>query len=426
VHGSLIGGGVQRLLTIDELDLAGVIRPGDSIVFSQGTGEPRTLTERLVAQKDALPPFEVFLGVQFSDTFHPERSAGINFSGYGAIGKAGALARAGRLNVIPSHYGWLSQAYARGERRADVALLQLAPPPGSGGGYSLSLANDIAAQAALHARVIIAEVNPDAPWTHGAELPSNLVPHLFVEARHKPIELPPAQVGSTELAIARLAVSLIPDGATLQLGVGTIPDAVLSQLSAHRDIGLHSGQIGDSVVPLIEHGVITNARKSIHPGVSVCGSLFGTRRLYDFAHLNPAIAVRPPPETHSLRVMAAIDRFIAVNSAIEVDLTGQVNAEVANGVYVGGLGGQLDFMRGANASAGGRAIIALPATARDGTASRIVPSMTTVTCPRSDVDAIVTEFGIAELRGLSLEERRRRMIAIAAPQFRDRLAAVHE
>lgn len=124
--------------------------------------------------------------------------------------------------------------------------------------------------------------------------------------------------------------------------------------------------------------------------------------------------------------MAAIDRFIAINSAIEVDLTGQVNAEVISGVYVGGLGGQLDFMRGANASAGGRAIIALPATARNGTASRIVPSMTTVTCPRADVDAIVTEFGIAELRGLSLEERRRRMIAIAAPQFRDHLAAVNE
>jgi acyl-CoA hydrolase len=252
------------------------------------------------------------------------------------------------------------------------------------------------------------------------------LPHLFVEAGHKPIELPPAPVGPTELAIARLAASLIPDGATLQLGVGTIPDAVLSQLSAHRDIGIHSGQIGDNVVPLIEHGVITNARKSISPGLSVCGSLFGTRRLYDFAHLNPAIAVRPPAETHSLRVMATIDRFIAINSAIEVDLTGQVNAEVASGVYVGGLGGQLDFMRGANASAGGRAIIALPATTRDGTASRIVPFVTTVTCPRADVDAIVTEFGIAELRGLSLEERRRRMIAIAAPQFRDHLAAVRE
>ena len=285
----------------------------------------------------------------------------------GRVGLVGAA-------VVQAHLGVAGQVELAGP-------IPVVAPPRNRSCYSLSLANDIAAQAALHARVIIAEVNPDAPWTHGAELPSSLAPHILVEARHKPIELPPAQVGPTELAIARLAAGLIPDGATLQLGVGTIPDAVLSQLSAHRDIGIHSGQIGDSVIPLIENGVITNARKSIHPGVSVCGSLFGTRRLYDLAHLNSAIAVRPPSETHSLRVMATIDRFIAVNSAIEVDLTGQVNAEVAGGVYVGGLGGQLDFMRGANASAGGRAIIALPATTRDGTISRIVPSMTTVTCP---------------------------------------------
>ncbi len=416
---------MQRLTTIDEFDFSDVIRPGDRIIFSQGTAEPRTLTERLVAQKDELPPFEVFLGVQFADTFHPDCTAGITFTSYGAVGKAAALARVGRLNVIPSHYGWLSEAFARGEPRADVALLQLAPPP-AGRSYSLSLGNDIAAQAARQARVIIAEVNPDAPWTHGAELPSNLTPDVFVEARHRPIELPPARTGPTEQAIARIVAGLIPDGATLQFGVGTIPDAVLSQLSDHRDLGIHSGQVADGIVPLIETGVITNARKQINPGVSVCGSLFGTRRLYDFAHLNPAISVRAPSETHNSNLIARIDRFVAINSAIEVDLTGQVNAEEANGVYVGALGGQLDFVRGANASAGGRAIIALPATAREGTVSRIVPSLTTVTCPRGDVDAIVTEFGIAELRGQWLSERRRRMIAIAAPQFRDRLAAVRE
>lgn len=158
----------------------------------------------------------------------------------------------------------------------------------------------------------------------------------------------------------------------------------------------------------------------------MCGSLFGTRRLYDFAHRNPAISVSPPSQTHNLDIIAKIDAFASINSAIEVDLTGQVNAEEANGLYVGGLGGQLDFMRGANASKGGRAIVALPATARGGAISRIVPSVTTVTCPRGDVDAIITEFGVAELRGKSLGERRRSMIAIAAPQFRDQLAATQE
>ncbi|OKO83098.1 acetyl-CoA hydrolase/transferase C-terminal domain-containing protein [Bradyrhizobium sp. AS23.2] len=416
---------MKHLATIDELDLPGIVRPGDRIIFSQGTAEPRTLTERLVAQKDELPKFEVFLGAQFSDTFHPDRTAGISFAAYGALGRTAALAKAGRLSVIPSHYGWLCQAFARGEPRADIAFLQLSPAQG-GRRCSLSLANDIAAQAALHARVIIAEVNPDAPWTYGAELPRSLAPHFLIEARNKPLELPPPRVGPTEQAIGRLVAELIPDGATLQFGVGTIPDAVLAQLSGHRDIGIHSGQIGDGVVPLIERGVITNAKKPFNPGVSVCGSLFGTRRLYDFAHRNPAISVGPPTETHNLDIMAKIDAFVSINSAIEVDLTGQVNAEETNGTYIGGLGGQLDFMRGANASRGGRAIIALPATARDGAISRIVPSVTTVTCPRGDVDAIITEFGVAELRGKSLEERRRSMIAIAAPQFRDQLAAPRE
>lgn len=411
-----------RVATIDELDLPDLIRPGDRVIFSQGTAEPRTLTERLVAQQNELPDIEVFLGAQFSDTFNTGDLARMTFTSYGAIGKAAALARIGRLNVIPSHYGWLSQAYARGEYRADVALLQLAPPQ-AGHGYSLALANDIAVQAARHARLVIAEINADAPWTFGAELPPEIVPHIFIEARHKPIELSPPPVGSIEQTIAHFVAELIPDGATLQFGVGTIPEAVLVQLANHRDIGIHSGQIGDGVVPLIENGVITNSGKRINRGLSVCGSLFGTRRLYDFAHLNAAIRVRPPSETHSLEMMANTERFIAINSAIQVDLTGQVNAEIANDTYVGALGGQLDFIRGANASSGGRAIIALPATARNGAVSRITSSLTTVTCPRGDVDAIVTEFGIAELRGQSLDERRRRMIAIAAPQFRDQLAA---
>ncbi|MBN8960760.1 MAG: acetyl-CoA hydrolase/transferase family protein [Rhizobiales bacterium] len=410
-----------RVATIDELDLPDLIRPGDRIIFSQGTAEPRTITERLIAHQNELPDIEIFLGAQFSETFSAGNWPRTAFVSYGALGKTAELARKGRLSVIPSHYGWLSQTYASGDRRADVALLQLAPRQ-AGRGYSLSLANDIAAQAARHARLVIAEINADAPWTFGAELPPEIAPHILVEAKHKPIELPAPTAGPVEQAIARFVAELIPDGATLQLGVGTIPEAILAQLANHRDLGIHSGQIGDGVVKLIENGTITNSKKRLNQGRTVSGSLFGTRRLYDFAHLNPGIHVRPPSETHNLQVIADIDRFIAINSAIEVDLTGQVNAEVANKVYVGGLGGQLDFIRGANASAGGRAIIALPATARQGTISRITPALTTVTCPRGDVDAIVTEFGIAELRGQSLDERRRRMIAIAAPQFRDQLA----
>jgi len=178
----------------------------------------------------------------------------------------------------------------------------------------------------------------------------------------------------------------------------------------------------DGVVDLIERGVLTNARKEIDQGRSIAGLLIGTRRLYDFANDNEAVLLAPAGHTHAIDVMARLSRFCAINSAVQVDLTGQVNAEEADGRHVGAVGGQVDFVRGANASRGGRAIIALPSTARDGAVSRIAAQVTTVTCSRADVDAIVTEWGIAELRGATLSQRAERMIAIAAPQFREDLS----
>jgi acetyl-CoA hydrolase len=284
------------------------------------------------------------------------------------------------------------------------------------------LANDIVAQAARRARIVVAEMNPKAPWTHGAELPEDIKPHVVVEARHPPLEFNQPQIGELERRIGAHVAELIPDRATIQLGVGAIPDAILASLSNHRNLGIHSGQIGDGVIDLIEAGVITNTHKGCDHGTTVCGSLFGTSRLYAYAHDNPSLHLRPPAYTHGLEVLRRIKRFTSINSAIEADLSGQINAEVADGVYLGALGGQLDFMRGANASHGGRSIIAMPATAKGGLVSRIVPSLSMVTCPRSDVDAVATEWGVAELQGRSLAERARRMIAIAAPQFRESLA----
>jgi acyl-CoA hydrolase len=213
---------------------------------------------------------------------------------------------------------------------------------------------------------------------------------------------------------------LIADGSTLQFGVGKIPDAILSSLSHARDLGIHSGLINDAVVDLIECGAVTNRGKGLDPGVTVTNQLIGTQRLYRFAHQNKAIAVRPASYTHNQLVLSRINRLVAINSALQVALDGSVNSETLDGVAVGAIGGQLDFVRGANASPGGRAIIALPATASDGT-SRIVARVETVTTPRADVDAIVTEWGVAELRGCGLSERARRMIAIAAPEHRDEL-----
>lgn len=385
----------------------------------QASAEPRTLTEALIAQKSRLPPFTMMIGPVFSDTFAPERSAGVSFASYGVIGNARALAKAGLLEVIPSHYSAFSADVAAGRHRVDVALVQLAKA--EDGRLSASLSNDYVVAAARHARLVIAEINPEAPWTYGAEWPAEIVPQLQVMATRPPLELPSTAPDAVSRRIAAHAAALIADGSTLQFGVGRIPDAILSSLSHARGLGIHSGLISDTVVELIERGVVTNAGKGIDAGVTVTNQLIGTQRLYRFAHRNKAVAVRPASYTHSNAVLSRINRLVAINSALEVGLDGSVNAESLNGVVVGAVGGQLDFVRGANASPGGRAIIALPATAPKG-GSRIVARVEAVTTPRADVDAIVTEWGVAELRGCGLTERAKRMIAIAAPEHREALS----
>ncbi|MGY8667554.1 acetyl-CoA hydrolase/transferase C-terminal domain-containing protein [Bradyrhizobium sp. UFLA05-109] len=402
------------------IDFTGLIRDGDLVVCGQTTAEPRTLTEALVTQADRLPSFRLLVGPLFSDTFSSESASNISFLSYGVIGNARRLAKVGRLAVIPSNYSAFCADFATGRHRSDVVLVQLAQA--SDGRLSASLSNDYVIDAARRARLVVVEVNADAPWTYGAEWPDDVPIHLRVAVRRPPVELPSTPPDDVSRRIAAHAAGLIADGSTLQFGVGRIPDAILSSLSHARDLGIHSGLINDAVVDLIERGAVTNARKGLDAGITVTNQVIGTQRLYRFVHENSAIAVRPASYTHSQGVLAQISRLVAINSALQVGLDGSVNSETLNGVAVGAIGGQLDFVRGANASPGGRAIIALPATASDGT-SRIVPDVETVTTPRADVDAIVTEWGVAELRGLSLAERARRLITIAAPAHRDALSA---
>jgi len=228
-------------------------------------------------------------------------------------------------------------------------------------------------------------------------------------------------IGELEAQIARHVANYIEDGATIQIGIGAIPDAVMAALGDRRNLGIHSGLITDRIADLIEQGVVTNERKPLDTGITTTAILAGTNRLYAFAHKNPRVRMFTYAHTHNAQVLCRLDKFVAINSAVEVDLTGQVNAEVASGVYVGGTGGQGDFVRGAMAAAHGHSIIALPSTARDGAVSRIVPVLKDVpiTTPRSDADIVVTEFGAAELRGQPLDERIRRMIAIGHPNFRE-------
>lgn len=410
---------MAKELELNALDLAAIVRPGDTVMWGQANAEPLPLSRALMAQRHAIGNFNVFLGITYSDTLQAEYADCIRFSAYCGSGANRALAKAGKLDILPCHYSHLRELMISGRLKVDVLLLQLAPA-NERGEYSLSIAHEYLIPALETARVVIAEVNERAPWTYGERplLAADL--DYIVHTDRAPLELVHPQPGAAEQAIARNVAALIEDGATLQFGLGALPEIILAQLADRRDLGVHSGAIGDQVALLMQAGVITNARKGQDRGLTVAGIMFGSRRLHDFAHRNPELQFRSSAYTHGPGVLAQIERFTALNSAVEVDLSGQINAEVAAGVYVGAVGGAVDFLRAAHHSKGGLPIVALPSTA--GRHSRIVAKLNgPVSTPRSDASIIVTEFGVADLRGAGLAERARSLLAIAHPDHRERL-----
>jgi acyl-CoA hydrolase len=412
-------------IQLQDLDLSSIIRRDEHIVWGQGAGEPATLVEKLLEQRDRIGHANVFLaGVRSRRTLTPEHTDALTFTAFGAMGNLGGLSRAGRLRVMPAHLSQLTGYFTQGLIRADVVFVHLSTPDEQGE-YSFGIANDFPQAAIAPARVVIAEVNDQLPWTYcdGRINPAR-IDYIVRTSRPLP-QVKPQAVGAIEGRIARHVANYIDDGTTVQIGVGGIPDAVLALIGDRRDLGFHSGLINDRVADLMEAGAVTNARKPIDTGITTAALLVGTDRLYRYAHRNRALRLYTYMHTHRAEILSKLGKFIAINSAIEVDLTGQVNAEVASGEYIGGTGGQGDFVRGAQMASAGRSIIALPATARDDTISRIVPELADgiVTTPRSDADLIVTEFGVADLRGQTLAERARRMAAISHPCFRAALEA---
>ncbi|WP_312792458.1 acetyl-CoA hydrolase/transferase family protein [Diaphorobacter nitroreducens] len=399
--------------------LQALIRPGDTLWWGQAAAEPLTLTRAVVQQRHALAQggrLRVFVGIGASDTLQPGLADAIDFFGYAAGGPHRALAQAGVLDILPSHYSHLPGLIRAGVLPVDVVLLQVSPPDAQGR-YSLGLVQEYLPAAIERARVVIAEVHPDVPWTHGGLHLQASDFALLIDAEHPPLDQSRSAPGPVEQAIARHVAGWVEDGATLQLGIGNLPEAVLAALHGHRDLGLHSGAVGDGIAALAEAGVLTNARKSLDTGVGIGGILMGGERLRRWAHRNPQIELRGTDYTHDPEVLAASHKLTAINAAIEVDLTGQINAEVAAGCYVGAVGGAVDFLRGAARSKGGLPIVALPATAKGKT--RIVAQLSgPVSTPRSDAGLIVTEHGVADLRGQTLSRRVRRLIDIAAPEHR--------
>jgi acyl-CoA hydrolase len=351
----------------------------------------------------------------------PEHTDFISLRGIGAIGTHRRLTKAGVLDVVPIHISQVDRAIRGGTIKCDVALIQLSPP-NERGEYSPGLIGDYVRAMVESARMVIAEINAEVPWVNcDAPLTSDDI-DFAIRTDRPLIQVPAAEVSALDEAIAGFVEPFIPDRATLQVGIGGVPEAIMKLLTDRKGLGIHSGLIGESVVDLIESGAVTNEYKEIDRGVTITGALLGTSRLYRFCERNPAIRLAPTSYTHNVSVLSRLSRLISINSALEVDITGQVNAEAIGATYLGAVGGQVDYVRAANISAGGRSIIALRATAQGGEISRIVPSLSgPVTTARADVDIIVTEFGAAELRGLSLRERIRAMAGIAAPQFREEL-----
>lgn len=411
---------MTETVTPEALDLSKYLRPGDRIIFGQACGEPTTLVEALIAQGAAIGNLGAFIATSFSGLFTPETASAFRLSSMGAIGALRSMTKANALDVIPVHVSQVAPLIEWGVMPCDVAMIQVSPADAQGN-HSCGLISDYVRAAVDKARVVIAEVNEQVPYVPGELIPGSAI-DVAVKVSRAPVEVAPARIGETDAAIAKFCAEYIRDGSVIQTGVGAMPDAILRLLHDRKDLGVHSGMLGDGLVELAEAGVLTNARKEIDTGVSINGALIGTRRLYDWAHNNPAIRMTPTSYTHDAGVLGRLSRLVTINSALEVDLTGQVNAEQSGAVYLGGTGGQVDFVRAGARSPGGASLMVLASTAKGGTLSKIVPSLSgPVTTARTEVDVVVTEYGAAELKGQSLAERARRLVAIAHPDFREEL-----
>jgi acyl-CoA hydrolase len=397
------------------LDIAKYLRPGDTILIGQAVAEPPELVAMLVQAARVIPDLTAVCGYSLSDGWRAVTLGTLGVRGFIAHGPMRQLASDGRFDVLPWHLSSMQHYLECGALRPDVVILQVGPADADGF-YNLGATADYAMDAVANARVVLVEVNARMPRTRTR---NRLHTSMVTAALDVDTELagsPARPATAVEEAVARNVADLIPSGSCIQLGLGSLPDAVVRNLGDRRELQVRTGVAGDWLVDLYEAGAMASSSPS-----SWVSMALGTRRLYEF--LDGCDVV----EFASTRELVASDAvrngapLFAVNSAIEVDLTGQVNSEVVAGRYVGGIGGQVDFLRATRSSLGGLAIVAMAATHPSGE-SRIVSSLTgPVTSLRSDVDVVVTEHGVADLRGASVGERRERLAAVAAPQHRSAL-----
>jgi 4-hydroxybutyrate CoA-transferase len=401
------------------------VRSGDRVYLHWGCACPDVLVQALLQRAGELRNVEIVHLIHLGDAGYtrPEFTGIFHHNALFVGPNAREPVGAGRADFTPVSLSDVERLFTSGDLPLDVAFIQTSPPDVHGF-LSLGVGVDTTMTAAACAKYVVAEVNDRMPRALGDCFLHVSRVSAIVETSRPVAELKPAPTDSVQRRVAENVAALIPDGATLQTGIGGIPDGVLACLEDRRDLGIHSEMCSDGVVPLIQAGVINGARKTLHPGKVIVGFVLGTRVLFDFIHENPMFEFHPTAYVNDPYVIARNDNMIAINSAVQVDLTGQVCADSVGTRVISGFGGQLDFIRGAGRSRGGKAIIAMPATARDGAISRIVPTLDPgagVVTTRSDVQYIVTEYGTAYLRGKTIRQRAEALISIAAPAFRDEL-----
>jgi 4-hydroxybutyrate CoA-transferase len=401
------------------------IHSGDCVYIHPGCAEPEQLVKAMVARADELRMVKVIhiLTRGIADYVRPEMSGSFRHVALFSGANVRDAINEGRADFVPIFLSEIESLFSSGALPIDVALIHVSPPD-EHGFCSFGAGVDTTKTAAECARTVIAQVNPKMPRTLGDSFIHLNKIHHIVEVNQDLLEFPMGSISDIAMRIGRHIADLIEDGSTLQLGIGEIPDAVLNYLTEKKHLGIHSEMVSDGVIDLIDKGIITNERKTLHPGKILIGFVLGTKRLFDYINNNPIFEFHPSQYINDPFIISRNEKQVAINSAIEVDLTGQICADSIGYSFYSGIGGQVDFVRGSARSKGGKPIIALRSTAVNDTFSRIVPHLKEgagVVTSRGDVHYVVTEFGVAYLHGKTVRERCQSLIKIAHPKFREEL-----
>lgn len=401
------------------------VKSGMRVYIQPGCAEPETLVEALMRRGPKVYNVEIvhMMTMGCAPYVAPEMAGHFRHNAMFIGANVRDAINEGRADYTPIYLSEIEQLFENGDMPIDVALIEVSPPD-SHGFCSFGVGVDTTLTAAKVARHVVAQVNDNMPRTYGDSFIHVSDIGAFVESSRPLCAMPKPIVSDLQVAIARNVASLIDDGAVLQTGIGGIPDAVLPMLMDRKDLGVHTELVSDGVIPLIEAGVITGARKNFKPRKIILGFVLGTKRLFEFVDNNPIFEFHPTAYTNDPGFIARNDNMVAINSALQVDLTGQVCSDSIGNQFYSGIGGQVDFLRGASRAKGGKAIIAISSTAKQGTISRIVPMLDPgagVVTSRGLVRYVVTEYGVAYLHGKSIRERAQALIEIAHPDFRKEL-----